>query len=94
MLACKFQRILSTFFSRNERVKAGKNTEDQRPLNAKKTMRTDTLVAAVTADIEKDRQINIQDLASAHGTSFGTIFCIIHTDLGLVKKSGCWVTKL
>ena len=77
-----------------KQVKAGKNTEDQRPLNAKKTVRTDTLVAAVTADIEKDRRINIQDLASAHGTSFGTIYRIIHTDLGLVKKSARWVPKL
>jgi hypothetical protein len=33
-------------------------------------------------------------LVSAHGTSTGSIFAILHEDLGIMKKSAIWVFKL
>jgi len=75
-------------------VKANKNTKDQRCLNPKKTKRTQTLIAAVAAAVENDRRVNIDDIASANGVSHGTIFNVLHEDLGLVKKSARWVPKL
>jgi histone-lysine N-methyltransferase SETMAR len=77
-----------------KKIKAGEPTVDQRRFNAKKTIRSPTLIAAVAADIEADRRIGMHRLASAHHTSYGTIFNIIHEDLGLVKKSARWVPKL
>ena len=77
-----------------KKVKAGKNTSDQRHLNAKKTKRTKPLVASVAADIASNARANIKDLALAHGVSYGTIVNILHEDLGLVKKSARWVPKL
>jgi hypothetical protein len=44
------------------KVKAGKNTKDQRHLNKKKTKRTAALIAAVAAAVHKDGRIGIQDL--------------------------------
>jgi histone-lysine N-methyltransferase SETMAR len=38
--------------------------------------------------------VTIQALAKAHGSSFGTISRILHSQLGLVKKSARWVPKL
>jgi hypothetical protein len=58
------------------------------------TVHTAALIAAVAADVEADHQICIKALASAYGTSVGTIFAILHEDLGLVKKSARWVPKL
>jgi histone-lysine N-methyltransferase SETMAR len=75
-------------------IKEGKSTEDRRKSNPKKTVRTAALIAAVAADVEADRRICVKSLASAHGTSVGTIFAILHEDLGLVKKSARWVPKL
>jgi hypothetical protein len=48
---------------------------------------TAALIASVAAAIAEDRRMSIQDLARAHGTSFGTISHILHSQLGLVKKS-------
>jgi histone-lysine N-methyltransferase SETMAR len=76
------------------KVKAGKNTEDQRHLSAKKTKRTVNLVAAVAAAVKEDARVSIQELASANGVSYGTIQTILHVDLGLSKKSARWVPKL
>jgi hypothetical protein len=53
---------------------------------------TANLIASVA--VAEDRRVSIQDLARAHGTSYGTISCILHSQLGLVKKSACWVPKL
>ena len=75
-------------------VKDGENTEDQRHLNAKKTTRTLDLVAAVAAAVKEDARVNIAHLAAAHGVSQGTIFNILHEDLGLSKKYARWVPKL
>jgi flagellar motor component MotA len=55
---------------------------------------TTALIAAVAADMEAVRQICVKALASAHGTSVGTIFATLHENLGLVKKSARWVPKL
>ena len=77
-----------------KKVKAGKNTSDQRHLNAKKTKWTKPLVASVAADIASNAPANIKDLALAHGVSCGTIVNILHEDLGLIKKSARWVPKL
>jgi histone-lysine N-methyltransferase SETMAR len=75
-------------------IKEGKNTDDQRKFNRKKTTRTAALIAAVAADVEADRRICIDTLAWVHGVSVGTIFKILKQDLGLVKKSARWVPKL
>jgi histone-lysine N-methyltransferase SETMAR len=77
-----------------KKVKAGKNTDDLRHQNAKKTKRTANIVAAVAADIKEDRRLSVKELASSHGVSYGTMFKILHDDLGLVKKSARWVPKL
>ncbi len=44
--------------------------------------------------MEADRRICVKTLASAHGTSAGTIFAILDKELGLVKKSARWEPKL
>ena len=75
-------------------VKDSKNTDDQLKFNTTKTKRTQSLIASVSAAVEEDRQVSIEDLAGARGVSYGTIFNIIHDDLGLVKKSARWVPKL
>jgi hypothetical protein len=36
--------------------------------------------------VAEDRQVSIQDLARAHGTSYGTISCILHSQLGLKRE--------
>ena len=84
----------ATIYRITKAVKDGKNTHDQRKFNATKTKRTQSLIAAVAAAVEEDRRVSIEDLAGAHGVSYGTIFNIIHDDLGLVKKSARWVPKL
>jgi hypothetical protein len=75
-------------------VKDGENTEDQRPLNSKKTKRTLDLVAAVAAAVEEDAHLNIDDLAAAHRVSKRTIFNILYDNLGLSKKSARWLLKM
>jgi len=72
-------------------VKDGENTEDQRPLNSKKTKRTLDLVAAA---VEEDAHLNIDDLAAAHRVSKRTIFNILYDNLGLSKKSARWLLKM
>ncbi len=74
-----------------KKVKAGKNTEDLRHQNAKKTKRTANIVAA---NIKEDRRLSVKELASSHGVSYGMMNKILYDDLGLVKKSTCWVPKL
>ena len=75
-------------------VKAGKPTEDQRKNNAKKNVRNQWLIAPVSAAVGYDARVNIRDIAAANGVSYGTIFNILHKDLGLSKKSARWVPKL
>ena len=41
---------------------------------------------AVATAIEKDRRVTIDDLAVANGVSHGTIYNILHDELGLEKK--------
>ncbi len=72
----------------------GKNTEDRRVFNKQKTKMTAALIASVAAAVAEDHRVSIQDLAWAHGTSYGTISRILHSQLGLVKKSARWVPKL
>ena len=70
-----------------KRVKMGKNTDDRRGFTKQKTKMTADLIASVAAAVAEDRRVSIQDLARAHGTSYGTISPILHSQLGLVKKS-------
>ena len=77
-----------------KQVKAGENTDDRRRFNPQKTARTASLVAAVTTAVEADRRLCVRALAQALGTSRMTIHRILHDDLGLIKKSACWVPKL
>ncbi len=55
---------------------------------------TADLIAYVAAAVAEDRWVSIQDLARVHGTSYGTISRILHSQLGLVKKLAWWVPKL
>ncbi len=48
----------------------------------------------VAPAIENNLLIYVQTLAAVHDTLAGTVFKIIHDDLGLVKQSGRCVTKL
>jgi hypothetical protein len=77
-----------------KKVKAGETTDDLLHLNAKKTKRTQDIIAAVAADVNVDRRVKCMDLATAHGVSYGTMQNILHKELGLVKKSARWVPKL
>ncbi len=77
-----------------KKVKNRETTDDQRHLNGKKTVQTPALIASVAAVIEEDRQLSIEALATAHGTSISTIHAVLHDNLGLEKKSARWVPKL
>ena len=74
-----------------KQVKMGKN---RRGFTKQKTKMTADLIASDGAAVTKDCRVSIQDLARAHGTSYGTISRILHSQLGLVKKSARWVPKL
>lgn len=56
-----------------KKFKAGKNTEDQRHLNLKKTTRISNQIAADIANNEEDHWVSIKKLALAHGVSVHTI---------------------
>ena len=58
----------------------GKNTDDRRGFIKQKTA---DLIASIAAAVTKDRRVSIQDLARAHGTSYGTISRILHSQFGL-----------
>ena len=77
-----------------KKVKEGKNAEDLRQFNGQRTVRTDNLIAAVSAAIEEDRRVTINEIAQDLGVSYGTVYNIIHDDLGLEKLSARWVPKL
>jgi hypothetical protein len=49
------------------------------------------LIASVSATVADDRRVSIQDLARAHATLYWTISGILHSQLGLVKKSALGV---
>ena len=74
-----------------KQVNMGKN---RRGFTKQKTKMTADLIACVAAAVAEDRRVSIQDLARAHGTSYGTISRILHSQLGLVKKLARWVPKL
>ena len=74
-----------------KKVKEGKTAEDMRLFNGQRTVRTDNLVAAVAA---VDRRVKIKDIAKGLQVSYGTIYNILHDDLGLEKLSARWVPKL
>jgi hypothetical protein len=57
----------------------GKN---RRGFTKQKTKMTADLIASVAAAVAEDRLVSSQDLARAHGTSYGTISCILHSQLG------------
>ena len=77
-----------------KKVKEGKTAEDMRLFNGQRTVRTDNLVAAVAAAVEDDRRVKIKDIAKGLQVSYGTIYNILHDDLGLEKLSARWVPKL
>ena len=72
---------MRTIYKILKQIKAGKNTTNRRKFNLKKIVQTATLIAAVTANVEADCMICMNSLASAHGTSVGTLFSILHKDL-------------
>ena len=71
-----------------KKVKNGKNMEDNRGKAINKFVRTEEMINNVRRFIEEDRRVDVAHLASV---STGTIFNILHDDLGLVKKSARWV---
>ncbi len=77
-----------------EKVKVWKTTKDQRHLNAQKTKMGEDIVPAVTAPVEKDHRVTVQDLSLVFGVSYGTIYIIFHNNLGLSKKLARWVPQL
>ena len=74
-----------------KKVKNSKNMEDNRGKAINKFVRTEEMINNVRRFIEEDRRVDVAHLASV---STGTIFNILHDDLGLVKKSARWVPKL
>ena len=48
----------------------------------------------MAAAVEDDRGLTISEIAEGLGVSYGTIFNILHDDLGLEKLSARWVPKL
>jgi hypothetical protein len=57
-------------------------------------MRTDEVVAAVFAALEKDRCLTVQELAAMLGLTYATVQSTLTQDIGLAKKSSCWAPKL
>ena len=57
-------------------------------------MQTDNLIASVAAAVEDDRRLTFSEIAEGLGVSYGTIFNILHDDLGLEKLSARWFPKL
>jgi hypothetical protein len=53
---------------------AGKNSDDWRKFNLKKSFQAAALAAAVTTEVVTDYKICIKSLALDHYTSVGTIF--------------------
>jgi hypothetical protein len=84
----------TTIYAIIKMVKAGETISDQRNLNGKKTIRNAALITSVAAAVEQDCHLSIKSFAVAHGIGVGTIHRILHEDLGLEKKSACWVPKL
>ena len=78
-----------------KKIKNGENMEDNRGKAVNKFVRTEEMINDVKRFIEEDRRVDVAQLASVFDVSTtGTIFNIIHDDLGLVKKSARWVPKL
>ena len=84
----------SQVFKISRLVKDGKVTSDKRAQNPKKTKRTVENIEAVRVMVDKDHRVTIQEIAGELGLSCGTIFNILHDDLGLTKKAARWVPKL
>jgi len=75
-------------------VKEGKEVKNERGRATTKHVRTDAVIASVAAAVEADARVTVRELAAANGVSKNTILKIIHSDLGLSKKSARWVPKL
>ena len=62
-----------------KQVNMGKN---RRGFTKQKTKMTADLIASVAAAVAEDRRVSIQDLARAHGTSYGTSVASCTASLG------------
>lgn len=71
----------------------GGDGKDQRR-GAKPWIRTEANVGRVRDLIEADGRLTIDELEQETGLSHGTIWRILHYDLGLVIKSARWVPRL
>jgi hypothetical protein len=93
--ACGDQSLSSSQIYRIiKQARAGKNTDNQHHLNPKKTVHPATLITSVAAAVANDRLNGTQSLAADHGVCLRTICQIFKEDLGLEKKSECWLPKL
>ena len=85
---------LSQVYRLIKAVKEGKETKDMRGKDETKTIRTPHFIESVKADVEANRRTSVHQLAEWHAVSVGTIYNVLHGDLGLSKKSARWVPKL
>ena len=74
-----------------KKFRAGKNTEDQRYINLKKTKIISYQIAAVAANIKEDLCVGIKKIALAHGLYVHNIQNIFCKELGLIIKPARWV---
>lgn len=72
----------------------GKDTSDMRAQNPKKTRWTVEMIEAVRAMVDEDHRVTMLEIERELSLSHGTIFKILHDDLGLTKKAARWVPKL
>jgi hypothetical protein len=63
----------TAIYNTKKKVKAGKDTADQRHLNPKKIVRTAVFITSVAAAVEEDCWVMIESLAAARGASLHTI---------------------
>jgi hypothetical protein len=67
-------------------VRGDKNTSVQCHSDSKRTSRTDNVLAAAVASVDKGRRFTVKELATIHGLTVWVIHQILIVDLGLVKK--------
>jgi hypothetical protein len=81
---CLKLRAISKIF---KTIKEGKNTDDQRKFNRKKTTCTPALIAAVAAEVETDRRICINTLLGSMACQLGPFLRFYDKILGWLRRA-------
>ena len=89
---CPSKTMVFRYFK--EYKEGRESIESERGKAPKPTLRTPENIRLVKTLIEEDRRKTVKELASESGLSVGTIFLIIHDDLGLSKLTARWVPRL